>query len=1194
MFNKYINVRYVGWVKDMRKNDNAVSPVISAVLALLVVSSTMASIIFWGAPYISELNEKTSRENAEQQLTSIGKVISDLAGSSSGERSVDTLSLGEGQIYTDADADRTIVTYSYYNNYNFTVSGLDTCFLAGTKVLIADGSYKNIEEMKIGDIVLSYDEISANKVPCKVSYVFTHAPNEMAGYYLLINNGLKVTPNHRFYSGGKWVCAGNLKVGDFLFSQKLDSNYQIHSIKKIYQREQSFDLEVENCHTYFVSIPYENVCVLVHNGDVSGGSGRGGEEGEPSAFTANAGGPHYSFVSTAVSFTGTYSESPTPHSPYTFLWDFGDGSTSTLQNPTYGYTTVGIYSVTFTVTCSQGHTATATTTAYIALSATDDSYMDSVLFNQNYGSDLVLKLDNIVRERAVIKFDLSGIPSGSTIESATLKLYYSSYETSPGNPPDSDIIECCKIYTSWSQSTVTWNSPWSNWGGDYITPASATAAIPGSTGQYMLWDVKNDVQDIVNGISINRGWLLKFQTELSGLRHIINFRSKEYSIANRPRLEISYIKCQTLESTGIKQTNATFNGKVNWDGGSGCQYRFLNNKWTTSGWGSDGSTSWTGSKKTGQSFSFNAPLTAGSLYRYRAEIRHSTPGLINYGEYKYLLTPGNITSFTATTANPFQINLSWTNVNNADGAYIEWDTSPHASWAPGNYNKLNTTGYCPGTSFKHTSLTPGSTYYYKAWAYAQDGQQDKWKSKGNATAPFGNYLTSNAVTQTLRVSTNESTGVLSTIANIHGYLTDPYGYSCTVWFQYGLTTSYGTNTSSIPKSTSGAFSVNLSNLEVGAKYHYRAVGQYSTGTGGGKGAGGGQTYKFFGQDNTFTTSSDGILVVSPKAEKWKRGTTHAIEWRYGIDVTGNVNITLWKGSQSWKLKNETSIGSGGRGSYNWSIPSDQQIGKYRINVSCVTDPSIYDNSEYFSITELYEGTHDNLTIYIIPPISGTPSNPGTGNIVLPQFTYAGKQTSQKSFSITMNEGTVNKAEVYWINYGKDIVAPLSLKGLICIDLYNGYTHFGSIWILDSDSITYEPSGGEVQKVIIENGGIINYKDGSSIIKQKPPYLYEGADIFSMHAVQTAASTFELGGTGNIRCRVYSNLYKNSAIEDGQKVFNFRLQFYGDNAEVWLNYFAEKYKFDYVGGSTLFYMPSSPEKNAISFSFAHASIKLDAR
>lgn len=46
-------------------------------------------------------------------------------------------------------------------------------------------------------------------------------------------------------------------------------------------------------------------------------------------------------------------------------WNFGDGNTSTLQNPTHIYTTPGIYTVTLTVTDSIGCTNTETKTNYV-------------------------------------------------------------------------------------------------------------------------------------------------------------------------------------------------------------------------------------------------------------------------------------------------------------------------------------------------------------------------------------------------------------------------------------------------------------------------------------------------------------------------------------------------------------------------------------------------------------------------------------------------------------------------------------------------------------------------------------------------------------------------------------------------------------------------------------------------------------
>ncbi len=50
-----------------------------------------------------------------------------------------------------------------------------------------------------------------------------------------------------------------------------------------------------------------------------------------------------------VSFTGSAAGGT---SPYTYFWDFGDGSTSSSQNPSHTYSTAGTYSVSLTVTDS--------------------------------------------------------------------------------------------------------------------------------------------------------------------------------------------------------------------------------------------------------------------------------------------------------------------------------------------------------------------------------------------------------------------------------------------------------------------------------------------------------------------------------------------------------------------------------------------------------------------------------------------------------------------------------------------------------------------------------------------------------------------------------------------------------------------------------------------------------------------------
>ena len=131
-----------------------------------------------------------------------------------------------------------------------------SCFLADTKIEMADDSIKNIQDIQIGDLVKSYDEKTQEYKPGRVNNVFHHTPEEMTDYYLILNNDLKVTPNHPVYLNGKWVTAGELKVGDFF-------GKEITSIKRIYERVPTYNFEVKGTHTY--KIIWDNTNSIVHN-----------------------------------------------------------------------------------------------------------------------------------------------------------------------------------------------------------------------------------------------------------------------------------------------------------------------------------------------------------------------------------------------------------------------------------------------------------------------------------------------------------------------------------------------------------------------------------------------------------------------------------------------------------------------------------------------------------------------------------------------------------------------------------------------------------------------------------------------------------------------------------------------------------------------------------------------------------------
>jgi hypothetical protein len=170
-------------------------------------------------------------------------------------------------------------------------------------------------------------------------------------------------------------------------------------------------------------------------------------------------------------------------------------------------------------------------------------------------------------------------------------------------------------------------------------------------------------------------------------------------------------------------------------------------------------------------------------------------------------------------------------------------------------------------------LTPGTEYYYRLDARnasgTVDGQQETFTTT-SAPVPV--------------VTTGAASAVTEKSASLAGTLS-PSGSPTSYWFEYGTTSSYGSQTATRNAGSGlGTFSVaaNVYGLMPGTEYYYRLDARNATGT-------------VDGQQETFTTQSSTTLP----AHQWFAGTVGAV----GSD-TLTVGVS-WTGPHDGSLNGQT-------------------------------------------------------------------------------------------------------------------------------------------------------------------------------------------------------------------------------------------------------------------------------------------------
>ncbi len=421
----------------------------------------------------------------------------------------------------------------------------------------------------------------------------------------------------------------------------------------------------------------------------------------------------------------------------------------------------------------------------------------------------------------------------------------------------------------------------------------------------------------------------------------------------------------TVSVSGITQTSAVSGGNVTNNGGDEVTARGV--CWGTTQNPTTGSNITNDGTGTGAFTSNITGLTANTAYYVRAYATNSE-GTSYGGQMSFTtsqivtatLTTAAITSITSTTA------ISGGNITaNGGGAITSRGVCWNTSTDPTTANNITTDGTGTGSFVSNlTNLQPETTYYVKAYA------------TNSAGTAYGNELNFITLCTAPTATTNAATNAGTSTATLNGSV-NANGFSTTVTFEYGTTTSYGSTVtasqSPLRGSSNTAVSAEVTSLALNTTYHYTVIVENCGGT-----ANGG--------DETFTTSN--LIVVGSSYQGgivgyilqagdpgYIAGQTHGL---IAAPSDQSTNIHWYNGSYTTTGATGTALGTGmantnaivtnqGAGNYaaelckdlvlngysDWYLPSKDELNQLYINSVAIGGFNV---GYYWSSTEIGNST----------------------------------------------------------------------------------------------------------------------------------------------------------------------------------------------------------------------------------------------
>lgn len=293
------------------------------------------------------------------------------------------------------------------------------------------------------------------------------------------------------------------------------------------------------------------------------------------SFTMQVGGVNRTsaYESETVTFTSTSTGSPT-----LFNWDFdfvnAPGTLTATGSPfsrNFANTTSStrVFVVRLSVDGPSGPASAQQSLTIVSDDETvvlspnaDNTIYSNLTGNSNgAGTDMVAgNADTSGPRRAMIRFPITSIPAGSTINSALLTLTH----TSPQGPTQltgTRVVTFHRATAGWTEGTAsgiggqgaatagsgaTWLNRsgailWGTPGGDFLASATGSVTVNDALGQYTSTNLAVDVQAWRNGTAANNGWILRGD-EGTGKR-VKWFATRENAtVSSRPFLTVNYTR----------------------------------------------------------------------------------------------------------------------------------------------------------------------------------------------------------------------------------------------------------------------------------------------------------------------------------------------------------------------------------------------------------------------------------------------------------------------------------------------------------------------------------------------------------------------------------------------------------------------------------------------------------------------------